>query len=147
MDWPNLMCDLIDESDFDRRTQFRENNSPDIKTPGSLLPSFLLNRPIMLCRRILFLRHNISGPTLSLLTKIPHLPPSSITLSFHLTTQKRHSGTTTPTPRLPLPARIVSSLPASIKPYAYLARLHAPVGSWLLYWPCGLSPFRRSFGF
>ena len=130
---------MIDESDFDRRTQFRENNSPAIKTPG---PSFLpLQSPIMLCRRTLFLRHNIPGPTHSLLTKIHHLPPSSVALSLHLTTQKRHSGTTTPGPRPPLSARIVSSLPVSIKPYAYLARLHAPVGSWLLYWPCGPSPF------
>ncbi len=27
--------------------------------------------------------------------------------------------------------------PFSIKPYLQLARLHAPIGTWLLFWPCG----------
>jgi len=40
--------------------------------------------------------------------------------------------------KLPLAARIVRGLPPALKPYAYLARLDKPVGSWLLYWPCGM---------
>ena len=54
------------------------------------------------------------------------------------TSQHRYSSTSTPKPSLA--ANIVSSLPPSLKPYAYLARLDKPVGSWLLYWPCGPLP-------
>jgi len=89
----------------------------------------------MLCRRAAFLFLSLPRSTHHSLSKFRPLA-STVSLSLHLTSQKRYSGTQS-APRLALPARIVSSLPPSIKPYAYLARLHAPVGSWLLYWPCG----------
>jgi 4-hydroxybenzoate polyprenyltransferase len=28
-------------------------------------------------------------------------------------------------------------LPAKIAPYAYLTRIDKPIGTWLLFWPCG----------
>ncbi|KAF8821879.1 4-hydroxybenzoate polyprenyl transferase [Cardiosporidium cionae] len=30
-------------------------------------------------------------------------------------------------------------LPEALHPYAYLSRLHAPIGTWLLFWPCAWS--------
>lgn len=65
----------------------------------------------------------------------------SISISLYRD-QKRFAASTS-TPRLPLAARIVSLLPPKAKPYAYLARLDKPVGSWLLYWPCGIIPLRN----
>ena len=35
-----------------------------------------------------------------------------------------------------VPRSTVDWLPASARPYARLARLDRPIGSWLLYWPC-----------
>lgn len=28
-------------------------------------------------------------------------------------------------------------LPSKVAPYAFLARIDKPIGTWLLYWPCG----------
>jgi 4-hydroxybenzoate polyprenyltransferase len=28
-------------------------------------------------------------------------------------------------------------LPAKIAPYAFLTRIDKPIGTWLLFWPCG----------
>jgi len=36
-------------------------------------------------------------------------------------------------------ASLVSSLPSPLQPYLKLARLDKPIGSWLLFWPCGWS--------
>ncbi|XP_017891281.2 4-hydroxybenzoate polyprenyltransferase, mitochondrial [Ceratina calcarata] len=36
-------------------------------------------------------------------------------------------------------ARLVDNCPASMKPYLKLARIDKPIGSWLLFWPCGWS--------
>lgn len=36
-----------------------------------------------------------------------------------------------------LPARIVGSAPTKVQPYLKLMRLDKPIGTWLLYWPCG----------
>ena len=33
--------------------------------------------------------------------------------------------------------RVVNNLPLSVQPYAHLIRFNRPVGSWLLFWPCG----------
>ena len=35
-----------------------------------------------------------------------------------------------------VPSTLVDHLPARWKPYARLARLDRPIGTWLLYWPC-----------
>jgi hypothetical protein len=98
----------------------------------------------MLCRRSTYFHHALPRSTRLSLSKFRLPSPVSAALSLpslHLTTQKRHSGTQSTAQQRPaLAARIVSSLPPSIKPYAQLARLHAPVGSWLLYWPCGNLP-------
>ena len=34
-------------------------------------------------------------------------------------------------------AEVVARLPASLQPYLRLARLDRPIGTWLLFWPCG----------
>ena len=32
----------------------------------------------------------------------------------------------------------IDRLPEKIAPYAFLARIDKPIGTWLLYWPCGI---------
>ena len=100
---------------------------------------------MLCCRRIPLTKHTILPSS-----HLPQLPRTtflqkafllrSSQLSLH---QRRYTSTSPPKP--PLAARIVSSLPARAKPYAYLARLDKPVGSWLLYWPCGPSPLSRTY--
>lgn len=51
--------------------------------------------------------------------------------------RQRRFNATAPIAKRPVAERIVSSLPSSVKPYAYLVRLDKPIGSWLLFWPCG----------
>eukprot|EP00092_Neocalanus_flemingeri_P059090 GFUD01070540.1.p1 GENE.GFUD01070540.1~~GFUD01070540.1.p1 ORF type:complete len:408 (+),score=104.08 GFUD01070540.1:56-1279(+) len=46
---------------------------------------------------------------------------------------------TPPVRPLTLAASLVSSLPSPLQPYLRLARLDKPIGSWLLFWPCGWS--------
>ena len=77
---------------------------------------------------------------LSLRTAYPQIRPCNHILSISscaqfLPLQRRHAHSASP----PLAAKIVGALPPKLKPYAYLARLDKPVGSWLLYWPCGTS--------
>jgi len=36
-------------------------------------------------------------------------------------------------------AEVVARLPSSLQPYLRLARLDRPIGTWLLFWPCGWS--------
>lgn len=40
---------------------------------------------------------------------------------------------------LGIPAKLVSATPSSVQPFLRLARLDRPIGSWLLFWPCGWS--------
>jgi 4-hydroxybenzoate polyprenyltransferase len=35
------------------------------------------------------------------------------------------------------PSSSIERLPAALRPYARLARFDRPIGSWLLFWPCG----------
>jgi len=44
-----------------------------------------------------------------------------------------------PTRPLKLAASLVSSLPSPVQPFLRLARLDKPIGTWLLFWPCGWS--------
>jgi len=44
-----------------------------------------------------------------------------------------------PLKRLTLAEKFVASTPSSVQPYLRLARLDRPVGTWLLFWPCGWS--------
>ena len=37
------------------------------------------------------------------------------------------------------PARLVDRTPPGLQPFLRLARLDRPIGSWLLFWPCGWS--------
>lgn len=41
--------------------------------------------------------------------------------------------------KLGLAGKLVEATPASVQPYLKLCRLDKPIGSWLLYWPCGWS--------
>jgi len=38
-----------------------------------------------------------------------------------------------------LASSVVSATPASVQPYLRLSRMDKPIGSWLLFWPCGWS--------
>jgi len=38
-----------------------------------------------------------------------------------------------------LPMRLVQATPTAVQPYLRLARADRPIGSWLLFWPCGWS--------
>ena len=44
-----------------------------------------------------------------------------------------------PSRPLKLAASLVSSLPSPVQPFLRLARLDKPIGTWLLFWPCGWS--------
>lgn len=35
-----------------------------------------------------------------------------------------------------LPMRIVEASPPRLQPYLRLSRVHQPIGTWLLFWPC-----------
>jgi hypothetical protein len=85
--------------------------------------------------------YHVLRPTLSASLCRPrsHQFTPLVNLGITVRNPRRFNATLT-TPKQPLAARLVSSLPQSLKPYAYLARLDKPVGSWLLYWPCGSPP-------
>ena len=92
---------------------------------------------MLCCRRFSLAKANLLHSSI-----LPQLPQTSLlqkSLLLRLSQLNPHQQRyiTTSPPKPPLAARIVSSLPARAKPYAYLARLDKPVGSWLLYWPCG----------
>ena len=59
-----------------------------------------------------------------------------ITGMLKLHTSKLHLGSETPL-RRGYAARFVDSLPPFAQPYLKLARLDRPIGTWLLFWPCG----------
>ncbi len=42
-------------------------------------------------------------------------------------------------PSVGLAARLVASVPVSARPYLRLMRVDRPIGTWLLFWPCGWS--------
>ncbi|KAF9109837.1 Para-hydroxybenzoate--polyprenyltransferase, mitochondrial precursor (PHB:polyprenyltransferase) [Mortierella sp. AM989] len=46
-----------------------------------------------------------------------------------------------------LPSTWLDRIPKSIQPYLYLTRIDKPIGTWLLFWPCGkdFSDDRRLF--
>ncbi|XP_065576554.1 4-hydroxybenzoate polyprenyltransferase, mitochondrial-like isoform X1 [Artemia franciscana] len=46
---------------------------------------------------------------------------------------------TEPRKKTNLPEKIVSSFPVELQPYLKLMRADKPVGTWLLFWPCGWS--------
>jgi len=53
---------------------------------------------------------------------------------------KLHSSKLLPPFRqLSLASSLVSSSPTSVQPYLRLSRIDKPIGSWLLFWPCGWS--------
>ena len=54
----------------------------------------------------------------------------------NLHTSRAHLGSETP-PKKGHAARFVDSLPTFVQPYLRLARLDRPIGTWLLFWPCG----------
>ena len=60
----------------------------------------------------------------------------SIAGVLKLHTSKPHLGSEAPL-RKGHAARFVDSLPPFAQPYLRLARLDRPIGTWLLFWPCG----------
>ena len=59
--------------------------------------------------------------------KLPHQDHSS---KLRLLPPFRH---------ISLASSVVSATPASVQPYLRLSRMDKPIGSWLLFWPCGWS--------
>src|SRR6185312_9982968 len=55
--------------------------------------------------------------------------------STHVMTRNTQAASNA-TPADAVPANLVDHLPARLKPYARLARLDRPIGTWLLFWPC-----------
>lgn len=71
-----------------------------------------------------------------------YVPPSSPRSSLPETLQDDGSQTmSTHVPvRVPrLSERLVNKCPLSVQPYLKLMRVDRPIGTWLLYWPCGWS--------
>jgi len=56
-----------------------------------------------------------------------------------LHTSRAHLGSETLPKKKGHAARFVDSLPTFAQPYLRLARLDRPIGTWLLFWPCGWS--------
>ena len=54
-----------------------------------------------------------------------------------LHTSRAHLGSETLPKKKGHAARFVDSLPTFAQPYLKLARLDRPIGTWLLFWPCG----------
>ena len=54
-----------------------------------------------------------------------------------LHTSRAHLGSEPPPKKKGHAARFVDSLPTFAQPYLRLARLDRPIGTWLLFWPCG----------
>lgn len=58
--------------------------------------------------------------------------------------QQQHWTSTAPTTESKTEERVIYNnwldhLPAKIAPYAFLTRIDKPIGTWLLFWPCGKS--------
>src|SRR5271170_7772298 len=102
---------------------------------------------MLCCRRIPLTKLTILPSShLPQLSRNPRLQKTCLLGLLQLNPHQQRNVTTSP-PKPPLAARIVSSLPERVKPYAYLARLDKPVGSWLLYWPCGPLPLQHTLTF
>ena len=85
--------------------------------------------------------------TMSRLRQAPQGKDSSASRSSSGSTPAVPASVVPPSPTAPAvtapPPSWLDNLPASIKwtrPYFDLARLDKPIGSWLLYWPCGERP-------
>jgi len=40
-------------------------------------------------------------------------------------------------PSAVIPGTWLDRMPKSVQPYLYLTRIDKPIGTWLLFWPCG----------
>jgi hypothetical protein len=82
--------------------------------------------------------HNLLSATRPHIRNTPRLIPS-VVFQKH---QQQWTSTTSTAPQNKTEERIVYNswldhLPAKIAPYAYLTRIDKPIGTWLLFWPCG----------
>lgn len=64
----------------------------------------------------------------------PHHPLTAAPLLATL-----RSGVHTSAPVLGAASEVVARLPPAVQPFLRLARLDKPIGTWLLFWPCGWS--------
>ena len=80
---------------------------------------------------------HIAFPPLRAVSFRPKFNPNQIQriLSFHTTHPSRQTTQVSTTP-----TTWVDRLPAKVKPYLYLTRIDKPIGTLLLFYPCGASP-------
>ncbi|XP_066998844.2 4-hydroxybenzoate polyprenyltransferase, mitochondrial isoform X2 [Anabrus simplex] len=72
------------------------------------------------------------------------LPFDRYTRAFHNSAHQLQQNTDSSssyqlTPKTPVAAVIVNNFPTNVQPYLKLMRIDRPIGSWLLFWPCGWS--------
>lgn len=119
------------------------------------------NRPAVKLLKFISTQKLHFGPSSSssascglLLTLAPHLHWGRGRVSHRKLDRHRnlHTTSATPTPSLPAPpphaslaARCVAKLPPSLIPYAHLARIDKPAGTWLLLLPCTWSMSMAAF--
>lgn len=71
-----------------------------------------------------------------------HVPSNNnkINLPHALHNEGSHSLSVSNSTRVPqISEQLVSKCPTDVQPYLRLMRIHGPIGTWLLYWPCGWS--------
>jgi len=99
------------------------------------LPTHSLSAPLTLRASGIFRPKSILSSSRPGLTRLgPH---------FQQYTSKaaaQEDGTSTePTAaQLVAPGTWLDRMPKSIQPYLYLTRIDKPIGTWLLFWPCGM---------
>ncbi|KAF8820412.1 4-hydroxybenzoate polyprenyl transferase [Cardiosporidium cionae] len=76
-------------------------------------------------------KHRTSSDTSSNKER-PHSSRATVTSKAYSQNEKRPLT-------IPTNTFLFQLLPEVLRPYAYLSRLHAPIGTWLLFWPCAWS--------
>ncbi|XP_046486509.1 4-hydroxybenzoate polyprenyltransferase, mitochondrial isoform X3 [Neodiprion pinetum] len=73
------------------------------------------------------------------LQAVSYCPCQQIHTSYFLNIEKDDNDISQAKRRVSLAATLVNKSPISIQPYMRLMRIDKPIGSWLLFWPCGWS--------
>ncbi|XP_046430162.1 4-hydroxybenzoate polyprenyltransferase, mitochondrial isoform X3 [Neodiprion fabricii] len=73
------------------------------------------------------------------LQAVSYCPCQQIHTSYFLNIKKDDNDILQAKRRVSLAATLVNKSPVSIQPYMRLMRIDKPIGSWLLFWPCGWS--------
>ncbi|XP_046747809.1 4-hydroxybenzoate polyprenyltransferase, mitochondrial isoform X3 [Diprion similis] len=73
------------------------------------------------------------------LHSVSYCPCQQIHTSYFLNIKKDDNDISQQKRRVSLASTLVNKSPVSIQPYLRLMRIDKPIGSWLLFWPCGWS--------